>query len=135
MRIRLMKFSEWLLESKALPNLMHKKKIASVAHADIDRWLKSVDGLAKDLATLKNAKEKAKDKITQIGQNKSEKPEEIEKLEKPEKPEQPEKVDVKPSDQKNIVNQEKIKPPRKVRPPNSEEGIDVKRIRQRPEDE
>ena len=44
------------------------KKQTPVAHADIDRWLKSVDGLAKDLKDLQAAKTKAKDKMSQIGQ-------------------------------------------------------------------
>lgn len=36
-----------------------ESKILPIAHTDIDRWLKSVDGLAKDLQDLKRAREKA----------------------------------------------------------------------------
>jgi hypothetical protein len=52
-------FFDWIFEEG--------KKPASIAHADIDRWLKSVDGLAKDLKDLKNAKDKTKGKMDQIG--------------------------------------------------------------------
>lgn len=57
-------FSEWakLEETKTAK----KAKIAPVAHTDIDRWLKSVDGLAKDLMSLKQAKDKSQTKLDQI---------------------------------------------------------------------
>lgn len=98
-----MNFSEWLLDEgrrghkphpdqrtlfdrgdfvppkKALPRPV-KKKVASIAHTDIDRWLKSVDGLAKDLSALKNAKSKAKEKMDQVG--KPTKPDEDKSIEK-----------------------------------------------------
>jgi len=43
-----------------------KAKITMVTHTDIDRWLKSVDGFARDLQDLKKAKEKSQSKLDQI---------------------------------------------------------------------
>ena len=53
-----MSFSKWISESK-------KSQVTPI-HADVDNWLKSVDGLSKDLAILKTAKEKVQEKIKQI---------------------------------------------------------------------
>lgn len=50
-------FSKWLNEVK---------KVASI-HPDMDKWLLSIDGLAKDLADLEKAKKKAKNKMDLIG--------------------------------------------------------------------
>ena len=61
-------FSNWLVDlDEAKVAVPRKKKVAAVAHSDIDRWLKSVDGLAKDLKDLQAAKTKAKDKMAKIG--------------------------------------------------------------------
>lgn len=76
-------FSEWMdvvegrTKTVMAPARLKKHKVAAVAHDDIDRWLKSVDGLAKDLSALQAAKDKAKGKMDQIG--KKYKPEEKEK--------------------------------------------------------
>lgn len=51
-----MSFSEWINE----------KKVTTIVHSDIDRWLKSVDGLARDLQDLKKAKDKSQAKLDQI---------------------------------------------------------------------
>lgn len=87
-----MKFCDWV-EINEAPK---KAKISVVAHTDIDRWLKSVDGFAKDLQALKVAKEKSQAKLDQI--KKKYKPEPEEKDQKPlEKP--VEKDQGKPQDQ------------------------------------
>ena len=50
----------------AAPGKGADSKTANVPHTDIDRWLKSVDGLAKELTDLKGAKAKAADKMSKI---------------------------------------------------------------------
>jgi hypothetical protein len=65
-------FSKWqkLIKGLGKKNLHPKKKKSVVVqHQDIDRWLKSVDDLAKDLKDLQLAKDKAKEKMKLI-QNK-----------------------------------------------------------------
>lgn len=106
-----MNFSDLLNESK---------KSASVAHSDIDRWLKSVDGLAKDLNALKDAKAKAKGKMDQIGKF---------------KPKSSEVIDSKQSDRKSLSPKPEKKPEleRKDSKPNrqfrdEEDSLDVKRV-------
>jgi hypothetical protein len=125
-----------------------KKKISSVAHTDIDRWLKSVDGLAKDLNALKDAKLKAKGKMDQIGKPKSDKPDDkpIEKEkddnEKPglepkaakrPRPEADRKVlslRSKPDSKSERKPNSKSKPDRqfRMRRPDAEDSIDAKRV-------
>jgi hypothetical protein len=132
-----------------VPKKPAKKKISSVAHTDIDRWLKSVDGLAKDLSALKDAEAKAKGKMNQIGKPKSDKPEEkpIEKEKDNEKPglerkavERPRpeadrkvlslrsKPDSKP--EREPKPEPKSKPDRqfRMRRPDAEDSTDVKRV-------
>ena len=53
-----MSFSEWIN--------FNEKKVTTIVHSDIDRWLKSVDGLARDLQDLKKAKDKSQAKLDQI---------------------------------------------------------------------
>lgn len=130
-----------------------KKKISSVAHTDIDRWLKSVDGLAKDLSALKDAESKAKGKMNQIGKPKSDKPDDkpIEKEKGNEKPglerkaaERPRpeadrkvlslrsKPDAKPEREPKPKPkpEQKSKPDRqfRMRRPDAEDSTDVKRV-------
>lgn len=56
-----MHFSEWFRFDE-----LKKIKPAAIKHVDIDRWLKSVDGLARDLQDLKKAKEKSQVKLAQV---------------------------------------------------------------------
>ena len=120
-----MNFSDWLNEAKS----------ASVAHTDIDRWLKSVDGLAKDLNALKDAKAKAKGKMDQISGKSKPKPndEDEEAIDpkqldrkilslqsKPEK--EPEQK------QKQKQPEQKEPKPRQFRRPDAEDSTDVKRV-------
>jgi hypothetical protein len=127
-----------------------KKKISSVAHTDIDRWLKSVDGLAKDLNALKDAKLKAKGKMDQIGKPKSDKPDDksVEKeKDDNEKPRLEPKAAERPrpeADRKVLSlrskpdsksgrepdSKPKQKPDRqfRMRRPDAEDGTDVKRV-------
>lgn len=67
-----MSFLEWINRKGDIlieaPIRLKKKKVTAISHSDIDRWLKSVDGLAKDLKALQKAKEKAQLKISKIGQ-------------------------------------------------------------------
>lgn len=78
-----MKFCDWV-EINEAPK---KAKISVVAHTDIDRWLKSVDGFAKDLQALKAAKEKSQAKLDQIKKKYKPEPSEKDKsLEKDQKP-------------------------------------------------
>jgi len=156
-----MNFSEWLIDEarrgrKPMPNQLTlfdrddfvpkkpaKKKISSVAHADIDRWLKSVDGLAKDLSALKDAKLKAKGKMDQIGKPKSDKPEEkpIEKEKDDEKsglerkaverprPEADRKVlSLRSKSDSKPKSEPKSKPDRQLRRADAEDSTDVKRV-------
>lgn len=59
-----MNFCNWIeLNEIKTPK---KSKTSVVTHTDIDRWLKSVDGFAKDLQDLKRAKEKSQSKLDQI---------------------------------------------------------------------
>ena len=76
-----MNFSDWLIDEtkKKLPIRTAKKKVSSIAHADIDRWLKSVDDLAKDLNDLKKSKIKFKSKMDQIGKSKIDEPDTTDK--------------------------------------------------------
>jgi hypothetical protein len=116
-----MEFLEWMLNLDEVKALAHPKKakIAPVAHTDIDRWLKSVDGLARDLQDLKKAKGKSQDKLDQIKKKYTpEKPEE--------KPE--EKPDFDKSDEKDKL-QKKIPdkiPVRKIEPEREPEGSNDK---------
>lgn len=60
-----MNFNDWIeINEIKAPK---KPKISVIAHSDIDRWLKSVDGFARDLQDLKKAKEKSQAKLDQIG--------------------------------------------------------------------
>ena len=72
---------------------IEEAKTHPVAHTDIDRWLKSVDGLAKDLKALQAAKEKAKGKMDDIGRknNPEKKPKEKDDKDKDKKDKIPEK--------------------------------------------
>lgn len=99
-----MNFCDWIeLNELKTPK---KAKAALVTHTDIDRWLKSVDGFAKDLQDLKKAKEKSQSKLTQI--KKKYDPEKIEKPElKPEK-------EVEKSDQRPTEKPEDQKPQEEV---------------------
>lgn len=123
-------FSEWAkLEETKGPK--KKAKITPVAHTDIDRWLKSVDGLAKDLISLKKAKEKSQVKLDQIKKKyePAEKPAEKPTVDKPavEKPidlkqkdekepdSEPVKVKLKPEDLNNEMRK-KSEPPDVKRP-------------------
>lgn len=104
-----------------------KAKISVVAHSDIDRWLKSVDGFARDLQDLKKAKEKSQAKLDQI--KKKFDPEKKLGIEKPtpevEKPdadepqseplEKDQKQNQRIPKQKEIVNDRKQLPPQRVR--------------------
>ena len=73
-----MNFSDWLIDETkkklSVPVRTAKKKVSSIAHTDIDRWLKSVDDLAKDLNDLKKSKIKFKSKMDQIGKSKTDEP-------------------------------------------------------------
>jgi hypothetical protein len=164
-----MNFSEWLIDEARRGHKPHpdqrtlfdrgdfvpkkvtptKKKISSVAHTDIDRWLKSVDGLAKDLSALKDAESKAKGKMNQIGKPKSDRPDEKEKdnekpglerkaAERP-RPEADRKVlslrskpDSKPEREPKSEpkSKPKSKPDRqfRMRRPDAEDSTDVKRV-------
>ena len=53
-----MSFSEWIN--------FNEKKVTTIVRSDIDRWLKSVDGLARDLQDLKKAKDKSQARLDQI---------------------------------------------------------------------
>jgi hypothetical protein len=57
----------YFLDEKKQFVRFRKSRPVPITHDDIDRWLKSVDGLAKDLKDLKDAKEKAKKKMVEIG--------------------------------------------------------------------
>ena len=86
---------------------LEEAKTHPVAHTDIDRWLKSVDGLAKDLKALQAAKEKAKGKMTDIGKkyNPEKKPED-----------KPEDKDVKEKDKKSIKPEKQLELPFEKQP-------------------
>jgi hypothetical protein len=112
-----MNFSDWLNEAK---------KSASVAHTDIDRWLKSVDGLAKDLSALKDAKAKAKGKMDQIGKSKP-KPNEDEG-EVPKQPDEDRKILSLRSKPNEKDPEQKEPKPRQLRRPDAEDSTDVKRV-------
>jgi len=58
----------YFLDEKKQFMRFKKSRPTPIAHDDIDRWLKSLDGLAKDLQDLKDAKEKAKKKMVKIGE-------------------------------------------------------------------
>lgn len=100
-------FCEWTVDEakRVLPVKAlvrpKKDKHAAVPHTDIDRWLKSVDGLAKDLKDLQGAKKKAQDKMNQIGQ----------KYKPEDKPDE-KKPDEKKPDEKEKHNDRKPKQPR-----------------------
>lgn len=69
-----MDFNHWLTNEEKRKIAIRKPlrllgKKVSVAHSDIDLWLKSVDVLAKDLSDLKDAKEKAKAKMNKISKS------------------------------------------------------------------
>lgn len=129
-----MDFYKWLLDEtkrvKKLPSQPSSKKTAPIAHADVDRWLKSVDGLAKDLTALKDAKLKAKGKMDQIGKSKPEdrveKDKDVEKDEKSGKAER-----TQPKGDKEILSlpEPKItKTDRQSRRADAEDSTDVKRV-------
>jgi len=165
-----MNFSEWLIDEARRGHKPHpdqrtlfdrgdfvpkkvaptKKKISSVAHTDIDRWLKSVDGLAKDLSALKDAESKAKGKMNKIGKPKSDKPDDDKPIEKEKDNEKPgferkaaerprpeadrkvlslrSKPDSKP--EREPKPEPKSKPDRqfRMRRPDAEDSTDVKRV-------
>jgi hypothetical protein len=81
-----MTFAEWeqqFDEGKRLA--MRPKKPLAVTHSEIDRWLKSVDGLAKELKDLSVIKKKALEKMNKIPKSKTKEPEKpIKQNEKPE---------------------------------------------------
>jgi hypothetical protein len=58
----------YFLDEKKQFLRFRKSRPIPITHDDIDRWLKSLDGLAKDLQDLKDAKEKAKKKMVKIGE-------------------------------------------------------------------
>lgn len=62
-------FSTWITE-RILGEVRRapKPEKISTVHNDIDRWLKSVDNLAKDLQALQAAKKKSTEKISKIGE-------------------------------------------------------------------
>ena len=103
---------------------MIEVKTHPVAHTDIDRWLKSVDGLAKDLKALQAAKEKAKGKMDDIGKknNPSKKPEDKDMKDKDKKDKKdkiPEKQLELPFDKQPEIERPKkevIKRPKKQAP-------------------
>lgn len=61
------------------------KKVAAVPHQDIERWLKSVDELSKELKELQLLKTKTKQKIDKISKKDENKPEKDKDLNKPDK--------------------------------------------------
>lgn len=152
-----MNFSEWLIDEARRAHKSHpdqrtlfnrddfvppkkarpaKNKTASIAHKDIDRWLKSVDGLAKDLNALKNAKLKAKGKMDQVGNPNSDKT--IEKEKEKDKPridrksdkESPDLIQSKPVSKPKPKPEPKSKPNRQftMRRTDAEDSTDVKRV-------
>lgn len=112
-------FSEWMTVDEAkriVPRkvaMRPKKQHAAVPHTDIDRWLKSVDGLAKDLKDLQGAKKNAEDKMKQIGQKY--KPEDADKPE--EKPDDKhDKHDIEKSDDRKPIKRPRPDSDREVLP-------------------
>ena len=118
-------FSEWMTidEAKRIVSakvaVRPKKQHAAVPHTDIDRWLKSVDGLAKDLKDLQGAKKNAEDKMKQIGQKY--KPDDADKPEK--KPD--DKHDDK-HDKHDIEKPNDRKPVKRPRPESDREVLSPK---------
>jgi hypothetical protein len=115
-----MNFFDWLMEVKRVFPVKErpkKRKIASVAHTDIDRWLKSVDGLAKDLEALKSVKDKVKGKMDQISKsNSSSKTISDDEKQK--------------SDQELKFDKNKKNDQEPIKQPDIEDNSDVKRTRQ-----
>jgi len=144
-----MNFSEWLIDEARRGHKPHpdqrtlfdrgdfvppkkalvKKKISSVAHTDIDRWLKSVDGLAKDLSALKDAKDKAKGKMDKIGKPKPE-----EQLDKPKEKDERNAVK-RPRPEADRVLSPRSKPDTKEKPPESKSKPDRQFRMRRPDAE
>ena len=89
---------------------MNEDKKPSILHSDIDSWLKSVDGLAKDLKELAAVKERFKKKMDQIKSKY--------KVQEKKKPEQ------KPTDKDQKPEKEKEKEiePKAIKPGRSQIG-------------
>jgi len=122
-------FSEWVLDEGRQAGLRPKKH-AAVPHTDIDRWLKSVDGLAKDLKDLQGAKKKAQDKIDQIGRKykPEDKPEEKPDEKKPDDKHREEKPDERKPKQPRLKADREVLPARPKPERESDEAIVKRRL-------
>lgn len=109
-------FSEWMIER--IDEAKQRLGSSPAVRTDMDRWLKAVESLAKDLEELKKVKEKSKAKLAQIKKG-EEKLADIKKKQEEEKAKKPEKKPVelkKPAEDKKAVQDAEVKTKEQAKP-------------------